>query len=94
MVEPVVAWRSEDGGTVVGCPGDSRGWRIEHGRPLMAPKVLARTTSAVCHLAVADMDWDGALDLVMVPQAEHRLDWFPLTGNVPEAAYRGAHLRS
>ena len=75
----LVAWRVGDEGILAAYEGGSRERRIEYGSPLTEPVVLARVSGAVAHATVADMDWDGTLDVVMALEGRSQLDWFSLS---------------
>jgi len=83
LLDLLVAWRVGDAGVLVAYQGGSREWRIEHDTPLMEPVILARTPSAIAHATVADMDWDGYLDVVMAVEGRMELEWFSLSSPLP-----------
>jgi len=83
LLDLLVAWRVGDEAVLAAYPGGSREWRIEHGRTLMEPVVLARVSGAIAHATVADMDWDGTLDVLMAMDGRSQLDWFSLAKERP-----------
>ncbi len=83
LLDVLAAWRVGDEAVLAAYPGGSREWRIEHGRPLMDPVVLARVPGAIAHATVADMDWDGRLDVLMALEGRSQLDWFSLAKERP-----------
>ena len=83
LLDVLAAWRVGDEAVLAAYPGGSREWRIEHGRPLMQPVVLTRVPGVIAHAAVADMDWDGHLDVVMVMDDRMELNWFSLLSPLP-----------
>ena len=92
LLDVLVAWQIGHEGVLVAYPGGDREWRREHNRPLMGPEVLARTPAAIRHVAVADMDWDGGIDVIMAVDGRSRLDWFPLAGPRPAEVFRAVTL--
>jgi len=79
----LAAWRVGDEGILAAYQGGSREWRIEYGRPLMEPVVLARVSGTIAQATVVDMDWDGRLDVLMALEGRSQLDWFPLSSPRP-----------
>jgi len=92
LLDVLVAWRVGKEGVLVAYPGGGRQWRIEHGRPLMGPEILARAPAVIRRIAVADMDWDGGLDVIMAVDGRSQLDWFPLAGPKPAEIFRAVPL--
>jgi CSLREA domain-containing protein len=92
LLDLLVAWQVGDEGVLVAYPGGDREWRREHQRPLMGPVLLARTPAAIRHVAIADMDWDGGIDVIMAVDGRSRLDWFPLAGPRPAEVFRAVTL--
>ena len=92
LLDVLAAWRIGDEGVLVAYPGGDREWRREHERPLMGPEVLARTPAFIRHVAVADMDWDGGLDVIMAIEGRSQLDWFPLAGPRPAEIFQDVPL--
>ncbi len=83
LLDLLIAWRTDDGGVLAAAVGGSREWRREHGSELLPPVILARTPAPIRHLAVADVDWDGTLDVLMALEGRSRLDWFSLASAQP-----------
>lgn len=83
LLDVLAAWRVGDEAVLAAYPGGSREWRIEHGTQLMEPVVLARVSGAIAHATVADMDWDGRLDVLMALEGRSQFDWFPLSSPRP-----------
>jgi len=83
LLDVLAAWRVGDEAVLAAYPGGSREWRIEYGRPLTEPVVLARVPGTIEHATVADMDWDGRLDVLMALEGRSQFDWFPLSSPRP-----------
>ena len=83
LLDLLVAWHNGENGVLAAYEGGAREWRIEHEVEYCDPVVVARTGAEIRHVAVADMDWDGSVDVVMALDGRSQLEWFSLESPQP-----------